>query len=124
MPPKPRFIKDETPDPPDYSTPPPPLECTQESVKAFASWLAHEGVLGNLTSGQVRDLNQVARTMQAQIRIDHGLNEMERLHALVDRMEAAQRERKQREVGDRYAGTEVGEFDAEDDDKKDDDEDE
>jgi hypothetical protein len=95
----------------------PELECTPESIKAFAAWLALMGASGRMSAGKVRDLNQVARTMQAQLRIDHGLNEMDQLKALVARMEAAVRERKRLATGDRHGGTEIGEFPAEDDDK-------
>jgi hypothetical protein len=92
----------------EYSTPPPVLECSQESIKQFTTWLAAEGTAGNLTSGQVRDLNQVARTMQAQIRLEHGLDEMEKYRALVARMEAILAEQKALRVLSRYSQEDAG----------------
>lgn len=96
--------------PPEFTTPAPVLECSSESIKAFTAWLAAEGLAGNLTPGQVRDLGQLPRTMQAQLRIDHGLNEIDELRTLVARQEAALRERAGAANADRHRGTAVGEF--------------
>jgi hypothetical protein len=113
-------VSDESDDD-EFTEPAPPLAATPESIEACTAWVWRQVTAGRITKGAARDLQMVVGRMQVQHKTNEQLHEMEKLRELVRRMEAAVRERKQLEVGDRYAGTEVGEFPAKVEPAKDDD---
>jgi hypothetical protein len=96
----------------------PELDGTLATVALANRWLFAGLASSAITTSDAREITASIRTEIMHIRTREQVDEMENLRKLVERQEAALRERKAREVGDRHTRTEVGEFAVEDEQEK------
>lgn len=90
----------------------PSLLNTTKSVADYTTWVADQLAKGLIKPSAAKEMNQLARTMLAEIKVENGLEEMSELRKLVkDATEAVDR-RKLTEITERYSQEkeDLGEF--------------
>jgi phage shock protein A len=91
----------------------PELRANKKSIRSVLAWANRHLASGALATTLAREVISAAKGMQSQMRLEHGLHELERYRVLVERMEAAQRAAKEAEVASRYGSADdIAEYDA------------
>jgi hypothetical protein len=86
----------------DPEDPPPALEARPESVRLYLGWLARMQTNLRIGNKRAEVLLSTVKAAQQQIRLEHGLDEIEKLRAMVERMERATGIQKDRAAKERY----------------------
>lgn len=89
------------PDPEDL---PPPLDSIS-SCRLATAWVFRQQVAGRMDPRMADSFNTTIKSFVTALRTDHGLNEMDKYHALVDRFERASNRIAEGAERERYAST-------------------